>query len=212
MKNMVNAPYSIRPRKTWRAYYALFCLFAALYFNASSNAVRANNAAPSSFEPSVSEYQVKALYLYYFAKFVDWPASAFSAKTSPIIIGIIGDNSFINLVEEVTKKKTIQERPVVIHHLKWSENIRSCHMLFVDIYERKGLAQFHDALQSSPILIVTEMEDAYPDKGIMNLFVENGKVQFEIDLAAAEKAQLRISSKLLRMAKVTAGRSSGKKE
>jgi hypothetical protein len=205
--------YSLgRSQKACRIFYTIFGLFAAFTLNITTDAVGANNIPLNSLNTSVSEYQVKALYLYYFAKFVDWPSDAFATKSSPIVIGIIGDDSFGNLVEEVTKNKTIQERPVMVRRLKWSDNLRSCHMLFVDIYERKGLVQFSDVFQSSPILTVTEMEEAFQNKGIMNLFVESGKVQFEINLAAAEKARLRISSKLLRMAKVTTEKKLGMKK
>jgi hypothetical protein len=183
-----------------------------LYLSASSLPLCASNAALSTSEPSISEYQVKALYLYYFAKFVDWPATTFASKTAPIVIGIIGNDAFSNLVIEATRNKAIQEHPVVVRRLKWSDNIRSCNIVFVDIYESKGFVQFSGVLQSSSILTVTEMEESQQNKGIMNLFIEGGRVQFEIDAAAAEKAQLRISSKLLRMARKITGIHTGKKE
>jgi hypothetical protein len=197
--------------KTWKAAFALCCLWSA-FCCAIPSAPGANNAASSSLDAPISEYQVKALYLYNFTKFVEWPANSFNTRTSPIIIGIIGDESFGNLVEEVTKNKTIQERSIVVRRLKWSEDILSCHMLFIGAYDNKRMDQFSDILQSAPILTITEIDEASKNKGIMNLFIDGGKVQFEANLTAAEKAQLRISSKLLRMAKAVTGKIQGKKE
>jgi hypothetical protein len=191
---------------------ALYCLIALLLLNMYINFIGANNAALAAVPASVSEYQVKALYLYYFAKFVDWPANSFSTKTAPMMIGIIGDDNFSSLVEEVTKGKTVQDHPLAVRHLKWSEDIRSCHILFIGSYESKRLAQYANVFQAAPILTITEIEEGYNDKGIMNLFMKSGKVQFEVNLTAAEKVQLHISSKLLRMAKITRGMNQEKKD
>jgi hypothetical protein len=203
---MFDTPNKKGLRKSQAA--ACICLLAVCLRGVCIEAIGANKAA----DPAVTEYQVKALYLYYFAKFVDWPQNTFEDKTSPIIIGIIGDDAFGNLVEAIAKNKTAQEHPIAIRRLKWSSDLRSCHMLFISTFERKRLAQISAILHSRPILTITEMEDSLQDKGIMNLIIEGGKVQFEVDIAAAERAQLRISSKLLRMAKGTTGSILSEKE
>lgn len=205
---MLDTPIKKGSRKSQAAVNICSLLLAVCLLGVCTEATGANNAA----DPAVTEYQVKALYLYYFAKFVDWPQNTFANKTSPIIIGIIGDVSFGNLVEEIAKNKTAQEHPIVIRRLKWSSDLRSCHMLFISTFEHKRFAQISAILHSSPILTITEMEDGVQDKGIMNLIIEGSKVQFEVDIAAAERAQLRISSKLLRMAKGTTGSVLAKKE
>jgi hypothetical protein len=168
----------------------------------------AGNATPA--ESAITEYEVKAAYVYYFAKFIDWPASTFSDKNAPLIIGIIGDNEFGSLLSNIVKSKTAQEHPIVVRTLKWPVDLHSCQMVYISASEQKRYKQIVESLQAYPILTITETEEGLLGKGILNLFMEGSKVQFEVDLAGAEKAQLRISSKLLRLARGTAGKGLGK--
>jgi hypothetical protein len=163
-----------------------------------------SNAA--SGEPVVTEYEVKAAYIFNFAKFVDWPSNVFPARNSPIIIGIIGDDEFGTLLGNIVKGKTIQERTIVVRPLKWSADFNSCHIVFIGASEQKQLKQIADNLHDRPVLTITEAEEDLQAKGIMNLIVEGGKVQFKIDIAGAEKAHLQISSKLLRLARGYTGK------
>jgi hypothetical protein len=166
----------------------------------------------SAADRAVTEYEVKAAYVFYFAKFVDWPPAAFPSKNAPITIGIIGDDEFGNLLASIVKDKTIQEHAIQIRLLKWPADLHTCHMVFVGVSEQKRFRQIAESLKDRPVLTITETEDSSQAKGIMNLFVEGGKVQFEIHIAEAEKARLRISSKLLRLARGTVGSYSGKGE
>ena len=161
---------------------------------------------------AVTEYEVKAAYVYYFAKFVDWPAAAFPSPNSPITIGIIGNDDFGNLLGSIVKDKTIQERTIQIRLLKWPADLNACHMVFVGSSEHKRFRQIAESLRERPVLTITETESSSQPKGIMNLFIEGGKVQFEVNIAEAEKARLRISSKLLKLARGTVGSYSGKGE
>jgi hypothetical protein len=171
----------------------------------------------SSFSPvlddkTVSEYEVKALYIYYFAKFVEWPADAFTAKKAPITIGIIGDRELGARLANIVKDKTIQEHSIVVHVLNWPADLPSCHIVYVSSSEQRRFAQIAEALQKQPVLTVTEAEESFQAKGVMNLFIAGGKVQFEVDLANAKKARLQISSKLIRLARGVTGKSPEKGE
>ncbi len=168
--------------------------------------VFSSNAA--SGEPAVTEYEVKAAYVFNFAKFVEWPSSAFPAKNSPITIGVIGNDEFGTLLENIVKGKTIRERPIAVRLLKWPADLQSIHMVFVSASEQKLLKQINEKMLDRPVLTVTETEEGLQAKGIMNLIVEGGKVQFEIDIAGAERAHLQISSKLLRLAREYTGKNS----
>jgi hypothetical protein len=167
-----------------------------------------SNAA--SGEPVVTEYEVKAAYVFNFAKFVDWPSTAFSAKNSPIIIGIIGDDEFGTLLGNIVRGKTIQEHTIAVRPLKWPSDLSSCHIIFISASEQKQMKQITDSLHDRPVLTITEAEEDLQTKGIMNLIVEGGRVQFEIDIAGAEKAHLQISSKLLRLARGYTGKNQRK--
>ena len=184
-------------------------LFAFLLAVPSANIASGNSGL---VERAVSEYEVKAAYIYNFAKFIDWPMNAFSTKGAPINIGIIGDNEFGALLENIVKDKTVKEHAIQVHLIKWPADLHTCHMVYVGSSEQKRFRQIVDSLQGYPILTITEVEESSQAKGIMNLFVEGGKVQFEVNIALAEKAQLKISSKLLRLARGIVGTYSGKGE
>ncbi len=182
-------------------------LSAALILILASPGISANTVAT---ERVISEHEVKAAYVYNFAKFVDWPENAFPLNNSPITIGIIGDVEFGILMEKAVKDKMIQERAVRIQNLKWPADLRGCQIVYVTSSEQRRFRQIAESVRNSPVLTITEVEDRSQDKGILNLFIEGGKVQFEINSAGAEQARLKISSKLLRLARGTAGNRSGK--
>jgi hypothetical protein len=169
-------------------------------------------ANTSAVDRTLTEDEVKAAYVYYFAKFVDWPTATFPSPNAPITIGIVGDEEFGNLLGKIVKDKTIQEHPIQVRLLKWPVDLRSFQMVFVGSSEQKLFHPISESLKDRPVLTITESEDSSQTKGIMNLFVEGGKVQFEVNIAEAEKARLRISSKLLRLARGTVGSYSGKGE
>jgi hypothetical protein len=199
-----------RPRTNSAAFFIwgiLLCTLLQALLPKSQAAISAASA-----ESPVTEYEVKALYVYYFAKFVDWPQGAFPAKNSPITIGIFGDDPFGAMLDTIVKNKTIQEHPIAIRILKWPPDLRTCQLLYVSVSEQKRFSQISEALRYRPILTITEAEDNLQAKGILNLFIEGGKVQFEVDLARAEKAHLQISSKLLRLARGITGKNSEKGE
>ncbi len=170
------------------------------------------NASSAAVDRAISEYEVKAAYVYNFAKFVDWPSTAFSAPNAPICVGVIGADDFAALLEKVVKDKLIQEHPIQVRLLKWPADLGACNIVYVGATEQKRFRQICESVQNSPVLTITEAEDKSQVKGIMNLFMESGKVQFEVNIEGAEKARLRISSKLLRLARGTVGRYSGKGE
>jgi len=192
----------------------LLCVSGIFLFTALLAAIPPEMAAGNAgtVDRTVTEYEVKAAYIYYFAKFVDWPQIAFPAKSAPITIGVIGDDEFGALLGNIVKDKTIQEHAIQVRLLKWPADLRVCHMVFVGSSEQKRFRQIAESIQEHPVLTITETEDSSQSKGIMNLFVEGGKVQFEINITDAEKVKLRISSKLLRLARGTVGSYSGKGE
>ena len=163
-------------------------------------------------DTSMSEYDVKALYVYYFARFVEWPAIAFPAPNAPIRIGIIGDTAFASLLADIVKDKTIQEHSIAVTNLKWPADLNSYQILYVASSEQRRFAQIEETVKQQPVLTVTEVDEDARIKGIMNLFIAGGKVQFDVSLARAEKAGLQISSKLLRLAHGYAGINMAKRD
>ena len=147
------------------------------------------------------EYQVKAAFLYNFAKFVDWPGDAFSEGSAPLVIGVIGIDPFGGELEKAIKGKNVGGRPLAVRRLKWGQDLRSCHILFISSSERRHLRQITESLRGASVLTVGDMEQFNQQGGIINFVLEASKVGFEINSRGAAQARLRISSKLLALAK-----------
>jgi hypothetical protein len=172
----------------------LLAILLTAHFSPATESAPAEHGTPT-------EYEVKAAYIYYFAKFVNWPNESFPDGKAPLKIGVLGDDGFGSLLETIVKDKTIQDHPISVRLLKWPADLRSCQMIYISASELKRSKQIAEELSGRPILTVTETDAGSQAKGIMNLFMEGGKVQFEIDISAAERAHLQISSKLLRLAR-----------
>jgi hypothetical protein len=191
--------------------YNLIVLSLVLFIVATAPKARADST-PSQ------EYQVKAAFLYNFLQFVDWPEEKSADSNKPIIIGVIGNDPFGNAFEPVKDKK-VKGRSVVIKQFKGLEELKKsvekdkpesirgietltkCHLLFICSSEQKNLKEIIDTVKEQSILTVGEMEGFLENGGIINWFVEEKKIRFEINTAAAERAKLKIRSNLLRLAK-----------
>jgi hypothetical protein len=153
--------------------------------------------------PESNEYQIKAGFLFNFVKFVEWPGEAFADDGAALIIGVIGDDPFGSALDDVVSGKTVNGRRLEVRRLKWGEDLRRCHVLFVSSSERKRVVQLIDDLRGSNVLTVGEMAQFIQQGGIINFVMEANKVRFEINVAMAERARLKISSKLLVLARTT---------
>jgi uncharacterized protein DUF4154 len=162
--------------------------------------------APSSLPDQTNgEYQVKAAFLFHFAQFVEWPAETFPSANSPLKYCTIGDDPFRGALDETLKNKTVGTRPLLVQHLTNPEQIAGCQILFIATTEKK---QFGAALSKAgghPVLSVGETEHFTSDGGMIGLFLEDNKVRFDINLQAAERSKLKISSRLLLLAKNVIG-------
>jgi hypothetical protein len=149
-----------------------------------------------------SEYQMKAAYLYNFAKFVEWPAAAFPTTNSPIIIGVLGDDPFNGFLDSTVQNKKIDGHPLAVHRPKTPADARACHVLFISSSEKKRWPEISAALAGSSTLTVSENWDRFTEQGgMIHLFMEGKRVYFDINNEAARRAGLKISSKLLLLGK-----------
>ena len=153
----------------------------------------------SSAQTRPSEYEIKAEFVYRFALFVEWPASAFGTSTSPLVICVLGDDPFGPALETV-EGRTARGRTVVVRRFDGLEDLGECHILFISSSERERLADVMEFLGSSSVLTVGEMEDFAERGGIINLTVARNNVRFEINLGAGDRAGLQLSSQLLDLA------------
>jgi len=154
-----------------------------------------------SQDQAPSEYQVKAAFLYNFTKFVEWPASAFPEASTPFTIGIIGENPFGGELERAVKNKDVGGHRFAVKEIKSLSELKSCHILFISKSERRRLAEILAAVGSAPVLTVSETDRFLQAGGLINFLLEGNKVRFEISDPAAKSAGLKISSKLLHLAR-----------
>jgi len=151
-------------------------------------------------EPQPTEYQIKAAFLFNFAKFVEWPAAAFAEETSPMVIGILGENPFRDDLERMVRGKTINNRPLVIKEFRSPAEATNCHVLFISTSEKQRLPEILKSLHGISVLTVGETDRFTETGGMINFVAEGNKIRFQINEVAARSAGLKISSKLLSLA------------
>jgi hypothetical protein len=151
---------------------------------------------------AIDEYQVKAAFLYNFAKFVEWPEQAFKAPTDPIAICVFGQNPFGTLLEEAVRGKIVADRTLVVHQITDVRKLSGCHIIFLSSSDRKVLRGLLEEMKTGGALTVGETEGFTADGGVVNFKLEGNRVRFVINMNAAAQNKLRISSKLLSLAQV----------
>ena len=149
-----------------------------------------------------SEYQMKAAYLYNFAKFVEWPVKVLPPGDSELVIGVLGQDPFNGALDSTIENKKIERHPLRVRHFKSPREAKACHILFISGSEKKRWQEISDALAGSSVVTVSENWDRFTeDGGMIYFFMEGRKVCFDINDEAARKAGLKISSKLMLLRK-----------
>ena len=160
------------------------------------------NSFPIAYSESDQdkEYQIKAAFLYNFAKFVEWPDTALSNDSDALNVCILGDDPFGDAIESI-KGKTVKGKKVIIKNYTSIEDIKECHVLFICSSEKKKLTSILMDVRNLHVLTVSDMEEFCGHGGMINLIPVNNRIGFEINLSAAHRAGLNISSQLLKLAK-----------
>lgn len=148
-----------------------------------------------------SEAQIKAAYLYQFGGFIEWPPRAFGGDSSPFVIGLIGADDIAAELESVVATRTVQGRKVSVRRLRRGEPLNGLHVLFVGGEAAGELAPVVAAAKDTPLLVVTDSEDALARGSTINFVAVDNRVRFDVALPSAQRSQLRISSRLLSVAR-----------
>jgi len=154
---------------------------------------RAQNSQPG-------EYQIKAAFIFNFAKFVEWPASALPTPTSPIVIGVLGENPFGDTLEKTVQNKTVEDHPLQIKWFQNAADATNCHILFISASEKPRLPAIIKALNGNTVLTVADMDHFNEGGGMIAFVMEGTKIRFRINNEPAIRVGLKISSKLLSLA------------
>lgn len=155
----------------------------------------------SASAQTVSEYQVKAAYVYHFAKFVQWPERNFATAASPILLCVLKDTSFETELKTIANGKNIAGHPVSVIAVQTAEESRSCHELFINSSHSRQNRTILEALRGSSVLTVGETDGFVEAGGIINFVLRDDHIQFDVNHKAADAAGLHISARLLSVAK-----------
>jgi len=175
-----------------RAVIGLFACF-TLLLEPSHALAQANDDA---------EYRVKLAFLYNFAQFVQWPPEAFRDPAAPLTICVAGPDPFKGSIEQDLRGRTAGGHPLQLKTLEPDDDPRACHMIFVRASEKRITSKILADLKGSSTLTIGETKGFADLGGVINLTIEQNKLRFEINLDAAMETRLKISSKLLELAKI----------
>lgn len=156
--------------------------------------------------PPLFEQEVKASFIYTVAKFVDWPEEAFGAPGAPMVFAILGDDLIGDALQRVVEGKSVKGHPVTVVRAATLDDLAGCHVLFLGRSEGPRLREILDRLRGSNILTVSEAERFALHGGVMELLLDQNMVRFEVNVDAASRSHLAISSKILKLGKVVRDR------
>ena len=152
-----------------------------------------------------SEYQVKAVFLFNFAQFIDWPPEAFRDSAAPLSICVLGPDPFGDFLDQTVRDERVGGRALQVQRYHSADEIRTCHILFISRSEGSSPEDILSGLRQRPILTVSDI-DGFAERGGMIAFVtDRHRIRLKINAKAAGAAHLTISSKLLRVAEVVTG-------
>ena len=163
-------------------------------------------AAQSVTDALPSEYQVKAAFLYHFAQLVEWPAAASAAAAFEI--GLLGEDVFEGALQEVIAGKTVHQRAIQLRRYEGAEAVRRSppQVLFVGADDVQQARQVLRALDDAPVLTVSDLKGFAEQGGMIGFRItQDGRVAFDINLPRVEKTGLRMSSQLLKLARIVKG-------
>lgn len=162
--------------------------------------------------PSPSEYEIKAAFLYNFTKFVEWPPAVLPDASTAVVIGVLGDDPFSHALDETVADRSANGHPLVIRRLSDASDAKGCQIVFVSASEGGHIAGVVSSLAHHSVLTVSDV-DSFAERGGMIQFVmQDNKVRLLINLDAAERTGLKISSQLLKLAQIVSDHASAAKD
>jgi hypothetical protein len=163
----------------------------------------ARASAPAWASPEYSEYEVKAEFIERFTRFVVWPESVFASADSAFVVCIWGSGPLATQLERVVARGKIKDRPARLFHVDPNDGLDGCHILYVAVADRAAVHGIMARTRGKPILSVAD-QPGFAEEGVLiNLVVDDdGAVRFEINREVADASGLKISAKLMRLARL----------
>src|SRR6266513_4072073 len=163
---------------------------------------------PAQADAQADEYRVKAAFLYKFGSYIEWPSRSFAGTDSPVTIGVMGADTLADELAQIVTGRNVNGRPVVVRRLRPGDPIAGLHMLFIGGSDRGWLAEILAAARGRALLTVTESEEGLELGSVINFVVIEDKVRFDVAPPPAESGGLKISARLLGVARKVVSKSS----
>ena len=159
---------------------------------------------PRSFGQSQKEveYKLKAAYLFHFLQFAEWPDSVFENEKSPIILAVLGKDPFGKILDETVMSEKIGDHPIIIKRFQSFNQLGFCHVLYISSSEKYTFRNILKHIGVSPVLTISDIDGFSEQGGNISFYLEENKVRFAINMQTLKQADLKVSSKLLRLAKI----------
>lgn len=195
------APPAVRssydPRRANRAQIATWSVVAYVLL------VLAAWSAPSpeiADAPPQPEHGIKAAFLYKFLGYVEWPAGALNGATAPIVIGVLGADDVADELRTIVARRRIAQHPIEVRRVGEADALDGVNVLFIGRDGSAALRRLAPAAQGRSILVVSDSDRGLEEGSVINLVVVDNRVRFEVSLEAAERSELKLSSRMLAVA------------
>jgi hypothetical protein len=162
-------------------------------------------ATAFAFAQADAQVRIKAAFLYKFGGFIEWPDTAFAGPRAPLVIATLDADALADELERVTAGRRVQDRPVAVRRLRPGEAPEGVHVLFIGDAQNARLAEIAAAVRGEPVLIVSESPSATARGSMINFVVEENRIRFDVAVAPAEAGRLKISARLLGVARRVLG-------
>lgn len=159
-------------------------------------------AAAPALAAAPNEYQVKAVFLFNFSQFVEWPAQAFAAADAPFTLCVVGEDRFGAQLDAAVQGESVQGHKLVVKRYRDPGQMGTCHILFIGDSEMGQLESILGSLDGQATLTVSDIDHSAERGAIIQFANENNRLRLRINVAAAKSVGLTISSKLLRPAEI----------
>jgi hypothetical protein len=188
------AEHFMRPSGRWLRWVLLsgFCVGAL---------VGVQFAHAQAAAPAISlERTVKAAFLYKFLSYAEFPAAAFADASAPLVIGVVGADAIAVELSRIVAGRSAGQRPVIFKSVRESEPAVGVHLLFIPGADPQHVARLMKAAQQAPMLLVTECDNCLQHGSVINFMIIGERVRFDVSLEAAERNNIKLSSRLLTVA------------
>jgi hypothetical protein len=148
-----------------------------------------------------SEYRIKAAFVCKFASYVEWPSRSFASPRDPVVIGVIATDAVVQELVRTANSLSVDGRPLVVRKLTQADPVGDAHLVYITQSGNEHLAEVLAALKGRPVLAVTESNRGTALGSMINFVVVDDKVRFDVSPQSAEASQLKISARLLGVAR-----------